>query len=490
MTALRILQVSSELAPVAKTGGLADVVAALSHELARAGHDVVVLLPLHRRIAQAGFDLPLVPGLEQLPVSLGERKGSLAVRSLKLPDQDARIWCLDAPALYDRDGIYSAEADEPLRFAVLCRAALAACQRLGWAPDVIHAHDWHAAWLPLLTRALGSWDKLLADTSTVLTIHNIGYQGTCDASLVGELGLSDVVDQLDPGDLQRGRLNPLRTGILHADAVTTVSETYARQLLTDEHGMGLQGALAARPGGVLGIVNGIDDRIWSPERDVHIPVRYTSGSFERKVGNTAALLKRVGLLGKGAGPVFGIVSRLAWQKGFDLLFETLGPALSRHDARLVVLGSGERKYADYFSRLASAMPGHAAHVDGFSDELAHLIEAGADAFLMPSRYEPCGLNQMYSQRYGTVPVVHRTGGLADTVEAYDPETRRGTGVVFDHFDVKGMAWALNATATLHAQPDHWRTLATNGMARDFSWGKAMRAYERLYRSLSGVPRSA
>ena len=483
MPPLRILQVASELAPLAKTGGLADVVAALSHELATRGHQVRVMVPLHRAFLDAGVGLAPVPGLEALPLELGPRRGTLSVRRAIITGQAAEVWCLHCPEMYDRPGIYTAGADEPLRFAVLCRAALAACQQLGWAPDVVHAHDWHAAWLPLQVRLLATWDQLFAHTRTVLTIHNIGYQGSCDAGLLGDLGLGDVRQHLDPGDLVRGRINPLKTGVRFADAVTTVSETYAREILGPEQGMGLEGALAARPGGVVGIVNGIDDQVWSPEHDVHIPVRYTADTLDRKVANTSALLQRFRLLPKGAGPVFGIVSRLAWQKGFDLFFDTLPQAIAQHDARLVVLGSGESRYAMFFEQLARHLPGRVALYNGFSEELAHLVEAGADAFLMPSRYEPCGLNQMYSQRYGTVPVVHRTGGLADTVEQYDPETRRGTGILFDHFDVAGLGWALDTTVALHAAREHWRALMVNGMARDFSWRRQAQRYVQLFEGL-------
>lgn len=483
MAPLRILQVASELAPIAKTGGLADVVSALSNELARRDHDVKVILPLHRAVSRAGVALEPVRGLEALDVALGPRKGQLRVLRASVPGQAAEVLCLERKELFDRESLYTADADEPLRFAVLCRAALAVCQSLGWAPDIVHAHDWHAAWLPLQVRMLSTWDKLFAETATLLTIHNIGYQGTCDAALAEDLGLGDLMGELDAADLRAGRLNPLRTGILHADAVTTVSETYARELLSPEQGMGLEGTLAARADGIVGIVNGIDEAVWSPEHDVHIPVRYTAATLPRKQANTQALLQRVGLAPKGSGPVFGVVSRLAWQKGFDLLMGTLPRVLEQHDARLVVLGSGEARYADFFRRLSEAMPQRAAYVDAFADDLAHLIEAGADAFLMPSRYEPCGLNQMYSQRYGTVPVVHRTGGLADTVESYDPETRRGTGVVFDHFREDAMAWALQATVALHAQPKHWIACQRNGMARDFSWVRQAGRYERLFAGL-------
>jgi starch synthase len=486
-SSLRILQVASELAPVAKTGGLADVVAALSHELSERGHDVRVVMPCHRKVREAEargeVTLSPVPGLDRLEVTLGTEPVELAVLAATIPDQSASVWCLDQPELFDRDSLYTDAPDEAVRFALLCRAALATCQQSSWSPHVVHAHDWHAGWVPLQLRLLATWDDLFAHTASVLTIHNIGYQGTCEAALAGKLGLGDAREHLDRQDLAEGNLNPLKNGITYADAVTTVSETYAKEILSSDQGMGLEGALNARDDEVVGIVNGIDGAVWSPERDVHIPVRFGLADFDRKVANTDALLKRAGLDPKGSGPVFGIVSRLAWQKGFDLLVATLPAILEDKDARLVVLGSGEEKYAAFFRELAAAQPGRAAYVDAFADDLAHLIEAGADAFLMPSRYEPCGLNQMYSQAYGTVPVVHRTGGLADTVESYDPETREGTGIVFDHFTEEGMRWALEIAVTLHSDREHWERLATNGMTKDFSWGRQAGKYEELFRRL-------
>lgn len=485
MSPLRLLFVASEVAPLAKTGGLADVVAALGAQLADRGHDVRVLMPLYRRVREAGVELEPVPGAQSIPVKLGPRQGQVSVLKTTIEASGLEVWLIDCPELYDRDGIYTQDDDEHLRFAVLARAALSVCQHTNWSPDIVHAHDWHAALLPLYVRQLASWDALFAHTKTLLTIHNIGYQGVIEADKLGDLGLDDARHMLHEGDLAGGVINFLKTGILYADAVTTVSETYAREILGEEHGMGLQDTLRARGDAVVGIVNGIDDQEWNPERDAFIPQHFSAVTVADKVINRVALLESLGLDPAPHGPVFGIVSRLAWQKGFELLPGPLADMLGAHDVRLAVLGSGEPKYEEAFADLQRRFPGKVCFYDGYSNKLAHLIEAGADVFLMPSRYEPCGLNQMYSLAYGTVPVVRRTGGLADTVTLFDRRTRKGTGVVFDHFDEEAVRRALVYVLELWGDREAWKQLVQNAMAQDFSWTRQAGRYEALYARLTG-----
>lgn len=480
---LRICIAASEVAPLAKTGGLADVSAALAAELHRRGHDVRLVMPLYRRLREQGRELTPVPGLERVELSLGPRDGHVSVLSTPLPGSDLDVWCIDCPELYDREDIYTGDDDEHLRFAVLARATLAACQQANWAPDIVHANDWHVGLLPLYLRMLASWEQLFARTRSLITIHNIGYQGLFPADVVHDLGLDDVTHMLDQDDLSAGRISFLRTGLRWADAVTTVSATYAREIQEPEQGMGLDGLLRARSERLVGIVNGVDYAEWSPETDRLIPQHYSAKTLDDKHINTLALLASVQLPPPGTAPVFGIVSRLAWQKGFELLFETLPPLLNHHDARLVVLGSGETKYVEFFAALQRRFGDKVRYIDDYNEELAHLIEAGSDAFLMPSRYEPCGLNQMYSLRYGTVPIVRKTGGLADTVSLFDPDTGEGTGIVFDSFDDQAMAWALETSLSLFARKDLWRRCQLNGMAQDFSWKVRAGVYEDLYRRL-------
>ncbi|MFT7465332.1 MAG: starch synthase, partial [Pseudohongiellaceae bacterium] len=483
MDSLRICIASAEVAPLAKTGGLADVSAALAAELHRRGHDVRLVMPLYRRLRTEGRVLTTVPGLERIELSLGSRTGHVSVLSTPLPGSDFDVWCIDCPELYDRDEIYTGDDDEHLRFAVLARATLAACQQAGWAPDIVHGNDWHVGLLPLFLRQLASWEQLFARTRSLMTIHNIGYQGVFRADVVGDLGLNDSLHMLDQDDLAAGRVNFLRTGLRWADAITTVSSTYAREIQGEERGMGLDGLLRERSDRLVGIANGVDYAEWSPEVDPLIPQHFSAKTLDDKHIDTLALLATLKLPPPGSAPVYGIVSRMAWQKGFELLFETLPPLLANHDARLVVLGSGERKYVDFFKALQQSFPRQVAYVDGYNEELAHLIEAGSDVFLMPSRYEPCGLNQMYSLRYGTIPIVRKTGGLADTVSLFDPSTGEGTGIVFEHFNKEGMAWALETSLSLFSRKDLWRRCQLNGMAEDFSWQARADVYVELYRRL-------
>jgi len=487
MPPLRICLVSSEVAPLAKTGGLADVVPALAAELVRRGHDVRVVMPLYRRLRENGVRFEDVPGLSALSLSLGPRSGRIALRRTRLPGSGLPVLCVDCPELYDRPGIYTADPDEHLRFALLGRAALASCQATGWAPDIVHANDWHAALMPLMLRLLSSWERLFQRTRSVLTIHNIAYQGVVGAEAIDDLGLADSRHLLHQEDLATGRISFMKTGLLYADAITTVSRTYAAEIQTPEFGMGLDELLRQRSDRLVGIVNGVDDE-WDPASDKLIPRRYTAATLQHKLDDKRALLESLGLLPGDGVPVFGIVSRLVAQKGFDLLFEPLPELLMARDVRLAVLGSGEPRYESYFTALQGRFPGRVCFWRGYNNELAHRIEAGADAFLMPSVFEPCGLNQMYSLRYGTVPIVRRTGGLADTVQLFDRATGRGTGIVFEHRDTTAVRWALGYALELWADRPAWKQMQQNGMAQDFSWRRQAGLYEELYhRALARGP---
>ncbi len=489
MRRLRLLYASSEVAPLAKTGGLADVSAALAEALHQRGHDVRLIVPLYRRIREAGHELVPVKGLQDLVVELGAHSHRVSVQDVKLPGREQSAWCLDCPELYDRDGIYTADDDEHRRFALLTRAALTTCQASNWAPDIVHANDWHVALLPLYLKLLSSWERLFAQTRTVLTIHNLGYQGAFSSDVVHDLGLDDARHLLHQEDMAAGWISFLKTGLLYADVITTVSKTYAREIQTREHGMGLHEMLKGRAESLVGIVNGIDSAEWSPERDTLIPRRFSVDTLKDKRVNKTALLKSLGLPAAGRQPggrgvpVFGIVSRLVYQKGFELLFEPLREMLRHHDVRLVVLGSGQPDLERSFALLQRDFPGRVCFYKGYSNALAHLIEAGADFFLMPSRYEPCGLNQMYSLAYGTVPIVRRTGGLADTVQLYDPGTGEGTGIVFDDFDVDAIRRALAFALELYHEGPAWRRVQRNGMSQDFSWERQAGRYEELYHQL-------
>ena len=484
--ALRICFLSAEYAPFAKTGGLGDVSAALTRRLALRGHDVRVFVPLHGQMDLRGVDLHPVDFLQGLTVDVGPHRFSYGVRTARVPASGLWVYLIDCPALFDRPRIYSDGPDEHVRYLMLTRAGLECCQRMGFAPQIVHANDWHTAPAPLLLRTAYAWDRgIFGGARSVFTIHNIGYQGVFGAASAGDLGPGVDPALLPHADLAAGRVNPMRLGILHADAVTTVSPTYAAEIRTLEGGHGLDGDLRARGDAVSGILNGVDYDEWDPATDRYVPHHFDASDLSGKARNRDALLDLLRIPAPGTIPVVGIVTRLTRQKGIDLLFDTLPEVLAADAIRFVALGSGETHYERFMHSLQERFPGRAVFYSGYSEELAHLIEASSDVFLMPSMYEPCGLNQMYSLRYGTVPIVRRTGGLADSVRHYDPRTGEGTGIVFNDYDPGGVRWALATACEWFGDPEAWRRLVLNGMREDFSWEKQVVEYERLYAGLAG-----
>ncbi|MCE3284822.1 MAG: hypothetical protein K0R70_1078, partial [Steroidobacteraceae bacterium] len=408
------------------------------------------------------------------------------VHRVRMPGRDD-VWVhlVDCPAVFDRPQIYSDAPDEHLRYLVLTRAALECCQRLGFPPDIVHCNDWHTAFAPLLLRTAYAWDRHVFGASrSVFTIHNIGYQGVFSAGAAADVGPGVSIEAFHQGDLAHGRINPMRHGILHADAVTTVSPTYAREVRTPEGGHGLDGDLRWRSDAVYGILNGVDYDDWNPASDRYLPFRYAASDLAGKARNKEALLDLLRMPAASSTPLLGMVTRLTRQKGIDLLFDTLPELLQQREIRFVALGSGETHYEQFMASLQERFPGKAVFYSGYSEELAHLIEAASDMFLMPSLYEPCGLNQMYSLKYGTVPIVRRTGGLADSVQHFDPVTGQGTGVVFNDFDAGGLRWAITTALEWFSWPSVWRRLVQNGMSEDFSWEASAAQYEKLYDALT------
>ena len=480
---LKIAFVTSELAPFAKTGGLADVSAALPRELHRLGHDVRLFLPLYPRVRDNARDIHVDDHLRDIPIAMGPAHYRFGVATAPLPDSDLRVILIDCPALFGRPAIYTNDADEPLRFLLLQCAAIESCQRMGWSPEIFHVNDWQSALVPLLLRARYGWDRLFADTRTLLTIHNLGYQGVFGADFAAHLDLGDRTSLLHQDDLRDGRINSLKHGILYADLLSTVSPTYAEEIQTEGYGFGLHDLLRARRDALVGILNGVDYAEWSPQTDRYLPQRYSDRSLYRKERNKVVLHERLGLEYDKDAPIAGVVSRLSYQKGFDLFFETMPRLVEETGLRFAVLGSGEPQYEGFFADLQRRFPGRVCFWRGFNEELAHLIEAGADFFLMPSRYEPCGLNQMYSLRYGTAPVVRRTGGLADTVQPWDPATGEGTGFVFDHFTGDGLLWAMTRAIESWRDRKGWQRLQKNGMAQDYSWQHQAAEYVAAYARL-------
>ena len=483
MRPLRICLTASETAPLAKTGGLADVLAGLGRHLHRQGHDVVIFMPLYKQVAESGRAMEPVPGAQDIEVRFPNRTLRFGLKSLVLGKDGPKVHLVDCPELYHRRTIYTDDADEPLRFAMLCRATLESCQRLQWAPDVIHCNDWHTGLLPLYLKTVYSWDRLFAGTRTLLTLHNVGYQGWFPETQLEQLGLGDQRAHLHHGDLRNGQVSCLKTGILHATKLTTVSRTYAREIQTAEYGMGIEELLRSRSSDLVGIVNRVDYGDWDPATDPMIPHHYTRDDMRGKARMKEALMSRFSLPHDPRAPVLSVISRLTSQKGFELFADSMPVFLQREDLRLVVLGSGEASHEQYFQWMRDTWPNKVGIYKGYHEELAHWIEAGSDIFLMPSRYEPCGLNQMYSLRYGTPPVVRRTGGLADTVTPWDPVAATGTGFLFDDFTSSALHGAIDWALQNWRNQDHWKKLVRNGMAQDFSWDRQGPEYVNLYRSL-------
>ena len=484
---IRICLVSSEIAPLAKTGGLADVTAALGNYFHEAGHDVRVLVPSYARIRQAGLDIEPVAEMSDMAIRIGSEEVPFAIDRAALPGTTMPFYLLRCPYYFDRDSIYTQDDDEYQRFVLLSRGALEMCQRTGFAPDILSCHDWQTALIPLYLRSIYAWDRLFARTRSVLTIHNIGYQGMVPAHVLNQLGLHGAGHHVHQDDLKDGVINFLKTGVLYANLITTVSPTYAREILGDDYGMGLNDLLRQRVESVVGLLNGVDYKEWDPAVDPLIPARYSPDDMSGKVECKRTLLEELSLLPGNKRPLIGIVSRLVGQKGFDLVEMAMPRLLAERDFTLAVLGSGESRYERMFEELQRRFPGRVCFYRGYSNKLAHWIEAGSDMFLMPSLYEPCGLNQMYSLKYGTVPVVRETGGLADSVEQVDETTGSGTGVLFRDYHADGLAWAINRTLKLFQDQALWRRITANGMARDFSWEKQGARYLELFRAMGSPP---
>ena len=473
----RILHVASEVAPFSKTGGLADVAAALPAALARLGFDLTIVTPRYRGIDLAG------PPVARVAVPLGATPIEARFHETTLAD-GPRIVFVDCPAFYDRDGLYGWRGedhpDNARRYAFLCRAALEFVRADGWRPEVIHAHDWQAGLVPVYRWVAYADAGFFDAAALVCTIHNLAFQGTF-ADRLETLGLPPSMGA--PAALEYwGGASFLKGAINFSHVITTVSRRYAEEILTPELGFGFDGVLAARRDDLVGILNGIDDRQWNPATDPFIPDPFSADDLGGKLSAKRELLHRFHLPAEPealARPLIGLVSRMVDQKGFDLLAR-LSDRLAGLGASIVLLGTGDPAHEAFWVALAERHPGTIGVRIGFDEALAHLVEAGADIFLMPSRFEPCGLNQMYSLRYGTVPVVRETGGLADTVQDVDPETGRGTGFTFVDDDPAALEAAIARAVAVFRRKTDWRRLQLAGMRQDHSWNASAREYVKVY----------
>jgi starch synthase len=480
---VKICFAASEAVPYAMTGGLAEVAAALPPRVARLGHEVRQFLPFYSEVERTGHEFPCVDRLRDVPVSLGPTTYAFSARLGPRLEADHTFYFIDCPALYARPELYTTDHDEAHRFALFCRAVVECCRRMAWAPDVFHCHDWHTALIPFLLRTVPAREGLFRQSRCLLTIHNLGYQGDFPDRRFDDLGLAPWTHVPDPDHVDSGHVNFLRLGIVCADAVSTVSPTYAREILTEAYGMGLAQLLRARQDPLAGILNGMDCERWSPERDRFIPHRFSAHDLAGKRANKRYLLERLHLEPEPRAPLLGVISRFVHQKGFDLCFDVLPEIVSRGELRLVALGSGEPHIEAFFEQLQRRFPRRVRYQRGYHEELAHLIQAASDMVLMPSRYEPCGLNQMYAMRYGTLPIVRRTGGLADTVRPFDEASGDGTGFAFERFTPDDLRRALERALEVWSNVEPWRRLMRQAMRQDFSWETRVLPYAELYRKL-------
>jgi len=472
---VRILFVASEGLPFSKTGGLADVIEALPKALVAQGHEVAVVLPRYRGTKASAVVMPSVT----IPLANRLRFPSI-LNGTQI--SGVRYFFVDDPEYFDRDGLYGGIAgdypDNAERYSEFCRAAIEIVKHV-WPADVIHCHDWQTALVPVLLRTSYSDDPAVKDIPVVFTIHNMGYHGLFARDVLERAGIPLGV--YHPAGLEFfGKVNFLKGGLVYSDFLTTVSKRYAQEIQTPEYGYGLDGVVRTRSDRLMGILNGVDYSSWSPDKDKLIPMKYSAKDMGGKHVCKQALLDLFGIAPEHAArPVIGIVSRFADQKGFDLIAEK-AYEMMKEELSLVVLGTGERKYEELFQALAHTFPGRAGVKIAYDNEIAHKIEAGADMFLMPSRYEPCGLNQIYSLKYGTVPIVRATGGLDDTVEPFDLEHGTGTGFKFAEYSGTAMMNAIRQA--LHHCTDEriWKRIQLNGMAKDFSWKAPAAEYSKVY----------
>lgn len=487
-----VLYLSTEVYPYAKTGGLADVSSALPQELRMLGHDVRVLMPKYGFIGEKKQKIHLINRLQGVDFKIGDKNLTANIKSSAILTQKTRIqmYMLESEEYFQRMGLYVDPAtgkdyiDNDERFLMYALAAIELCKRLLWKPDIIHCNDWQSGLVPALMKLLYNDDPFFEGTKTVFTIHNLAYQGNYPATTFPKLGLPAEAFTMQGLEFY-DKVSYLKAGIAYADAITTVSETYAEEIGTPEFGCGMDGVLAKRKRDLYGILNGIDLLVWDPMKDVNIVRPFSVDDLTGKEECKKDLCAAMDIPYKVGRPVIGMIARLSNQKGFDLLAEIIEPIL-KSGAQLVLLGEGDKCYEDLFRKLQKKHPEQIGVHFGFHDNFAHKIEAGSDIYLMPSAYEPCGLNQMYSMHYGTVPVVRKTGGLADTVIDVDDATRRApaTGFTFEKYDAKAFWKALDRALHMYRKnKTQWRELQINGMKRDFSWDRPAVQYAEVYEKI-------
>ncbi|MBN2468510.1 MAG: glycogen synthase GlgA [Deltaproteobacteria bacterium] len=479
---LKVLFVTSEAEPFAKTGGLADVSGSLPKALRNEGCDVRILLPFYRTVREQGLNYELLG--EDVEVTLGDRRITGDIRGLLVWENDFPVYFVQKDEFYDREFLYGIPKgdyfDNAERFIFLSKMVLPLCEKVGFAPDIIHCHDWQTGLIPVYVKTVFRNSAFFSETATVLSIHNIAYQGIFDKGLFAQTGLAPAL--FSPSALEYwGGINFLKAGLVFADIITTVSKKYSQEIQTPDYGYGLDGVVRDRSRDLYGVLNGADYEEWNPATDNVIASRYTSDDLSGKVKCKQDVLRAFKLSRKMNMelPLVGIISRLVDQKGFDLVVEVMDE-LMKLNCSLVLLGIGDRRYNELFATVAKKYPKRIGLKLGYDRVLAHKIEAGCDMFLMPSRYEPCGLNQIYSLKYGTIPIVRATGGLDDTVQDFDLLSGEGNGFKFNAYTGTELLAAIKKAIKTYNEKERWRQLMKNAMAADFSWERSAKRYVELY----------
>ncbi|MFQ5611485.1 MAG: glycogen synthase [Anaerolineae bacterium] len=484
---LKILLLAAEVVPFAKTGGMADVTGSLPKALRALGHDVRVAMPRYGRVRPERFHLERLLTEFPVPIHEGARPASLWQTTL---EGGTPVYFVENAPYFEREGIYM-YPDDAERFIFFCRAALEATRHLNWQPDIVHCHDWHTALVPNWLETLYADDPHFAGTAGVYTIHNLAYRGIFGHRVLEIAGIDEYGFLAHPDKPEeREIVDFMARGIYFSDVISTVSPTYAREILTPEQGEGLEKLLYDRRDHLYGIVNGIDVDHYNPATDAQIEATFDVDHRQARQANKLALQHEAGLTPDPEKPLLGIISRLTEQKGIGLLTAMAEPILHHLDAQLVIMGTGEQHYHDFFGNLLARFPGQAGVFLTFNDRLARMIFAGSDMYLMPSRFEPCGLNQMIAMRYGSVPVVRAAGGLADTVASFDPRSGVGTGFVFEAYDALAFYTAVVRAVETYRNPYQWQILQGRCMTTDVSWSAPAREYEKLYRQALLASREA
>ncbi|MGA7719890.1 MAG: glycogen synthase GlgA [Ignavibacteriaceae bacterium] len=483
---MKIAFICSEAVPYAKTGGLADVAGSLPKALEELGCKVKLFIPKYYSIDESEFGLRYNWEIGEIPVKINNHTRYAHVYQSILPGSSVEVNFIDCPHYFHRDQIYTDGFDEDERFILFCRSVIEAIQRLKWSPDIIHCNDWQTGLIPLYLKENYAWDKLYKSTATIFTIHNIAYQGRFSRNTVKNALIREQLFYPESPIEYHGDFSFMKTAIMFSDVINTVSTTYAKEILTPEFGGGMETVLKQREKSLYGILNGVDYSEWNPKNDKFLPFHYSLDNVEGKAKNKQYLLDKFGLKFNINFPVIGIVSRMVSQKGFDLV-EEASKELMKFNAQWIILGTGEDRFEEMFRNLQLSYPEKVAVYIGFNNELSHLVEAGVDMFLMPSQYEPCGLNQIYSLKYGTVPIVRKIGGLADTVNDWFEYKLKGnesgTGFTFYNYEYHALIDTVKKAINTFADKKIWGKIQLNGMKNNFSWQASAGKYLELYNEI-------